>query len=225
MDPLLLLIMMIRKTNSLKGKKLKKRLEDLERRAESSSASPEQRHQELDQHDAESSESHAQDRPQSYGHPSYPESMSSAMAPNYMVSTDDRGMFSQQNLRPVSVSPPPFSSAPYSAYQPAMAPGFGTSAYSQCMGSPYLPPPQQQPYADNIPYQAIGLPAIKQEYYAEDGLSPYNMSYAPITNGEYPRQTVTGEAGFASSGDAYVSNTRPHHYYRQHQQAPHGARR
>jgi hypothetical protein len=93
------------------------------------------------------------------------------------------------------------------------------------MGSPYLPPPQQQPYADNVPYQAIGLPAIKQEYYAEDGLSPYNMSYAPISNGEYPRQTATIGAGFASPGDAYVSNTRPHHYYRQYQQAPHGTRR
>jgi hypothetical protein len=187
-------------------------LEDLERRAESSSASPEQRYQELDSYEADTTESHAQENEPQYGQHLYP----GGMVPNYTTCTDDRSMFSQQNTRQLSTSPPPFSSAPPSAYQ-----HFDATAYPQCMSSPYLQQQQQPAFADQ--YQTLGHPAIKTEFYGES--SPYNMSYTPMPHGEYPRQNSAGESGYASSTDAYVSSTRPHHYYPQYQQAPHGSRR
>jgi hypothetical protein len=189
-------------------------LEDLERRAESSSASPEQRHQELESYEADTTESYAQDHEPQYGQHLYP----GGIVPNYTTSTDDRTMFSQQNTRQLSTSPPPFSSAPYSAYQ-----HFDATAYPQGMGSPYLQQQQQPSFTD--PYHTLGQPVIKSEFYAEDGPSPYSMSYTPITNGEYPRQNSAGESGYASSTDAYVSSSRPHHHYPLYQQGPHGGHR
>jgi hypothetical protein len=189
-------------------------LEDLERRAESSSASPEQRHQELETYEAHTADAHAQDYESQYGQHLYP----GGVVPNYTTSIDDRSMFSQQNTRQLSTSPPPFSSAPQSTYQ-----SFDATAYPQCMSSPYLQHQHQASFADH--YQTLGQPAIKSEFYAEDSSSPYSMSYAPLANGEYPRQNSAGESGYASSTDAYVSSVRPHHYYPQYQQAPHGGRR
>jgi hypothetical protein len=96
-------------------------------------------------------------------------------------------MFSQQYTRQLSTSPPPFQ---YGGSIPATE-GVSYAAYPQTaaycamppngMDMPLYPqylPPIQQGYVSNL-----APPPIKQEYYGDDDMSPFSMSYASMSSG------------------------------------------
>ncbi|OSS45871.1 hypothetical protein B5807_09655 [Epicoccum nigrum] len=162
-------------------KKLKKRLEDLERRAASSSASPEQKPAELQP-------------PQTSPRQEFPSPSSSDSS--YTTPPEDR-MFSHQYTRQLSTSPPPFSVASYSSSYPA--PDAVPYSMPYTTASPYhtipttltpemptytyLPPPLSSAYPTTLPGH---LPSMKSEYYAEEDLSPFGVGYAAIGGIEIP---------------------------------------
>ncbi|GIZ39948.1 hypothetical protein CKM354_000330900 [Cercospora kikuchii] len=163
-------------------KKLKKRLEDLERRAGSSSASPEQRHEELPttiSDESTNQRANAQ-RTRSLHGQSQRNRTPDVLAQQYVLPSEDRSMFSQQFTRQLSTSPPPFTvNAPippvdnvgYSTYSSYCAPGLDMAMY-QSYGAP------TQTYA----IQNLMQPPIKQEVYADDEVNPFSMSYASMAN-------------------------------------------
>lgn len=109
----------------------------------------------------------------------------------YYSGPDDRSMFSQQFTRQLSTSPPPFSYssyppetityAPYShsMYQPL------STATQDAMFAPYLPPlGHASTYPPSLPSMVY---PVKQEYYAEDEMSPFTMSYASMAGIDIPQ--------------------------------------
>ncbi|CEO61060.1 hypothetical protein PMG11_05437 [Penicillium brasilianum] len=167
-------------------KKLKRRLEDLERRA-ASSASPEASHAELaappkptpnKSRSKQSRAGKATDKAHTV-HTSAPERPASY---EYYNSTqDERGMFGQQCTRQLSASPPPVFSYPplpsYDAYRPSYGqmPIYHTvpSSYNDISFADYGEPvPSVVPMA--------GAPGIGRKPYDEDMMSPFSMSYASM---------------------------------------------
>ncbi|KAF2771729.1 hypothetical protein EJ03DRAFT_268231 [Teratosphaeria nubilosa] len=191
-------------------KKLKKRLEDLEKRAGSSSLSPEQKHSELadiqDDTSSQTSPSSSAKR-RSMSSQTMSDRSPGILNQHYSLPSDDRLMFSQQYTRQLSTSPPPFS---YGATQTAENSNYShyTQAVSYCtmpnngMDMPlypqYLPIPQQS-YGSDIP-----APAIKQEYYGDDDISPFSMSYATMAGVDV--STAQHEAVYVSSKPHYQEN-------------------
>lgn len=182
-------------------KKLKKRLEDLvrsrdavpriarnhmligsqERRAASSSASPEQKPAELQP-------------PQTSPRQEFPSPSSSESS--YTTPPAEDRMFSHQYTRQLSTSPPPFSVASYSSAYPApetvaYSMPYSTSPYHtipttlmpEMPSYAYLPPPLSSTYPTTLPSL---VPSMKSEYYAEDDLSPFGVGYAAIGGIEIP---------------------------------------
>ena len=203
------------------GKKLKKRLEDLEKRAGSSSASPEQSPQQLADHEpdelprAASSTSRASRRRPDRS----PQPHSSQ--PAYVLSsgTDDRGMFAQQYTRQLSTSPPPFSSyatlptttmdggyQPYQLQHHPQQQHLTAAAYCHTGAGLDMPLYPQYMTSMNYAHQALPPPAIKQEYYGDDESSPFSIGYASMAAGG------SGSSGTAASSyhdvPAYVSSSR-----------------
>ena len=191
------------------GKKLKKRLEDLEKRAGSSSASPEQRHEELAVPEAtppaqapKASSSRQRSTSNCMARDRTPEVLSQ----QYVLPSDDRSMFSQQFTRQLSTSPPPFSYASlpasesinYASYPPATGYcGMQSTGLDMPLYPQYLPS-IQQPYATGI-----ATPQIKQEFYGDDEMSPFSMSYASMAGVDISAAQSCGTVA------AYVS-TNPH---------------
>ncbi|KAF1837608.1 hypothetical protein BDW02DRAFT_543702 [Decorospora gaudefroyi] len=162
-------------------KKLKKRLEDLERRAASSSASPEQKPAELQP-------------PQRSPRQEFPSPSSSESS--YTTPPAEDRMFSHQYTRQLSTSPPPFSVASYSSAYPApdavaYSMPYSTSPYHtipttltpEMPSYAYLPPPHSSSYSTGLPSL---VPSVKSEYYAEEDLSPFGVGYAAIGGIEIP---------------------------------------
>ncbi|KAH9809523.1 basic region leucin zipper [Teratosphaeria destructans] len=190
------------------GKKLKKRLEDLEKRAGSSSVSPEQKHSELA--DIQDDTSGQVFRTSSTKRRSMSSQTTRDRSPGILnqhcsLPSDDRLMFSQQYTRQLSTSPPPpFSygatqtgeNASYSQYTQAISyctmpnNGMDVPLYPQ-----YLPIPQPS-YASGI-----AAPAIKQEYYGDDDISPFSMSYATMAGVDV--STAQHEPVYVSSKPHY----------------------
>lgn len=182
------------------GKKLKRRLEDLERRA-ASSASPEQSHAELppkatsktrskqrsNKSDAKVHTSHAPqaERPASYDY----------------YTPDERGMFGQQCTRQLSASPPPAFSYPplqtYDAYRPpyGQLPVYHTvpSAYGEVMSYPGEYGESLPSMVPMIPGAHLGTP--RKHAYDEDIISPFSMSYASMAGIDICQQPSQPEPG------------------------------
>lgn len=171
--------------NGGSGKKLKKRLEDLEKRAGSSSASPEQKHEELPDFETTSSNraSHSTGQRLRSSSNQMRQSRGSEMFnQHHSAPADDKSMFSQQFTRQLSTSPPPHSYASipttdgiaYSTYpQSAMYCGMPASGMDVPLFPQYLQSIHQ--YGSNMTSQSI-----KQEYYGDDEMSPFSMSYASM---------------------------------------------
>lgn len=183
-------------------KKLKKRLEDLvssratttriapscllmrmqERRAASSSASPEQKPAELQP-------------PQRSPRQEFP-SPSSSDSSYTTPPAEDRTMFAHQWTRQLSTSPPPPFPVAYSSAYPApdtvaYSMSYSTSPYHHTIPTTltsdmptytYLPPPHSSPYS-GLPSL---VPSTKGEYYAEEDMSPFGVGYAAIGGIEIP---------------------------------------
>ncbi|KAF2813216.1 uncharacterized protein BDZ99DRAFT_460500 [Mytilinidion resinicola] len=171
-------------------KKLKKRLEDLERRAASSSASPEQQPAELDRsHSQPREEFHSPSSSDSVDHQEYGR-RTPEMQNQYLPHHEERGMFSHQYTRQLSTSPPPFSYSTYPApdavsyapYAPAYSGLPATTAPEMPMYSPYLPP-LSSAYPTTLP--SLVHP-MKGDFYGEDDISPFSMSYATMAGIEIP---------------------------------------
>ncbi|KAF2208858.1 hypothetical protein CERZMDRAFT_48613 [Cercospora zeae-maydis SCOH1-5] len=164
-------------------KKLKKRLEDLERRAGSSSASPEQRHEELPTvtaADDTTGQRSSVQRTRSSHAQSSRNRTPDLLAQQYVLPSEDRSMFSHQFTRQLSTSPPPFTvnaplpppeSVSYSSFPTYAAPNMDLAMYPA-----YVAPTQA--YA----IQNMMQPPVKQEVYADDEVNPFSMSYASMAN-------------------------------------------
>ncbi|KAG9754988.1 hypothetical protein KCU73_g5549, partial [Aureobasidium melanogenum] len=161
-------------------KKLKKRLEDLERRAASSSASPspEVKYVDLDLSNLSGYKnsphmSHAQES-NNVDSRSY---TSNGYDYPYSQAPDDKRMFSYQHTRQLSTSPPPLFS--YQAY-PSIEHGQFPPSVSNYMAYPIpvssscMMPPSTMTYQTSMP--AI----IKPEVYEEDDMNPFSLSYASM---------------------------------------------
>jgi hypothetical protein len=161
----------------MSGKKLKKRLEDLERRAGSSSTSPEQQPREL----AQSERATASQR--SISHHLDRDRTPDVVPQHYVLpSTDDRSMFAQQYTRQLSTSPPPFSwgsmppddSSSYPTYPHSNQFGTMPQNLDMTLYSSYQPPVQQHNYS------GLATPPVKQEFYGDDEMNPFSIGYASI---------------------------------------------
>lgn len=168
-------------------KKLKKRLEDLERRAASSSASPEQKPAELQP---------TQRSPrQPFPSPSSSESDFGRRTPEIQsYAVEDRSMFSHQYTdRQLSTSPPPFS---YSAYPTPESAAYPAVPYTTT--APYHSIPTtiatDMPNYHYLPpltsaYQLPSLTAqpMKSEYYQDDDIAnPFASGYQLMNSMEIP---------------------------------------
>lgn len=122
----------------------------------------------------------------------------------YVLPSDDRGMFSHQFTRQLSTSPPPFS---YNALPSVENGGISNyphaSSYCSLPGNgldmqlyPQYLPPMQQNYQD---VSSLTTPPLKQEYYNDDESNPFSMSYA----------TMAGIEISAAQSYPYVSHHRP----------------
>lgn len=168
-------------------KKLKKRLEDLERKAASNSASPEQKPAELSrpspQPKNKANVPAAKVESLDYIRRSHGEADSAP--PRYLgVHDDSSNMFTQQFTRQLSTSPPPFS---YSTYPPEALPygaysqmPYGTLS-SSCSELPlhpvYLPSLSSTYPPPTLPSMAY---PVKQELFAEEDINPFSMNFASM---------------------------------------------
>ncbi|KIW06660.1 hypothetical protein, variant [Verruconis gallopava] len=164
-------------------KKLKKRLEDLEKRAASNSESPEQKPAELDRPKAQKNAGRSSDSRESQGF-SYDRQASQASSVHFMT-FDDRNMFSQQYTRQLSTSPPPFV---YSSYptETMSYPAYSTEMYPPISSSTDIPifPPELPPLSASIhaippTVSSVDYPAKQDAFYASD-LAPFNFGYGSI---------------------------------------------
>jgi len=191
-------------SNNQTGKKLKKRLEDLERRAGSNSASPEQRHEELARSESVTSDqtTHSTDFPQrSTSNQAARARTPEVLNQHYVLPSTDHSMFSQTYTRQLSTSPPPFSytglpstGASYGYSQATTYCSLPTTSVDMPLYHQYLPATEQ---AYRRP-----TPSIKHEpaFYFDDDQSPFAASYAAISG---------VDVSTADSSYPYVS-TRPH---------------
>lgn len=181
-------------TDASTGKKLKKRLEDLERRAGSSSASPspEQNYAQLDRSMMSSrppsrsavSSSHRMDTPHIYA--------ASTMDAHYPAINEDRSMFSYQHTRQLSASPSPLF--PYQAYPSTDSSQAGGVSQATSYFSPPLTSSELSPYPYSLPplsggYAAFttGAPSnIKVQSYEDDDINPFSLSYASMAGMDIP---------------------------------------
>jgi hypothetical protein len=198
-------------TDRYSGKKLKKRLEDLERRAASSSASPEQRPAELDRSNSQPREEFSSSSStESVDHQEYGR-RTPEIQNQYLPHHEERGMFSHQYTRQLSTSPPPFSYSTYPAPDAAAyAPYAQHAAYHTLpttttpdmpMYTPYLPP-LSSAYPTTLP--SLVHP-MKGDFYAEDEISPFSMSYATMAGIDIP-------APHYQDSDAQVKLPTKHYY-------------
>ncbi|CEL02498.1 Putative Transcription factor bzip [Aspergillus calidoustus] len=172
-------------------KKLKRRLEDLEKRAASASESPERSLEKPEPpvKNVKSRAKHARHTSKTTSDAHSPASTDRSPYDSYSTQEDRGSMFSYQSTRQLSTSPPPILSYPsYSALD----------AYGQ---SSYAHPPQyhsisgayndlssyhseyNSPMPPLLPVSMHGAgPAMKKysSYGDEDIISPFNMSYASM---------------------------------------------
>lgn len=168
-------------------KKLKRRLEDLERRA-ASSASPEASHAEpvapskAPSNKSRPKQSRASKPTDNKPHPVHAAAPERPASYDYYTTTqDERGMFGQQCTRQLSASPPPVFSypplPPYDTYRPSYGqmPVYHAvpSSYSDMSFADY-----GEPVPSVVPM--VNAPGIGRKPYDEDMMSPFSMSYASM---------------------------------------------
>ncbi len=178
--------------DNLAGKKLKRRLEDLERRAASASASPEQSHEELDYLSfGHSEEGRAGKRSRATGGKSEQDRhvAQETLFNQYPPFQDDRGgMFSHQYTRQLSTSPPPpFSYSSHPMPDPVMYASYPQHTAYRTMPAPHSDLTTQGQYPPPLPTTLPGMMAMHsgsmkhESLFAEDDLmTPFGMSFASM---------------------------------------------
>lgn len=185
------------------GKKLKKRLEDLERRAASNSASPEQKPAELARTSPhkKNSQSCSEERDLSSDYSSFDSQTSQAPSGQYLQ-FDGRDMFTEQYTRQLSTSPPPFV---YSSY-PTETMGFAAFSHQEMsypsVSSADMPifPSYLPPLSSQIPTTmgAMEFP-VKQEHFLDAEFTPFGLTYASMANID-----ITAAQSYADSNSSHV---------------------
>ncbi|KAL3456793.1 hypothetical protein BJX64DRAFT_269961 [Aspergillus heterothallicus] len=169
-------------------KKLKRRLEDLEKRAASASESPERSLEKPEPPVKSSIKSRAK-------HARASKSTSDAHSPaltdrasydSYSTQEDRGSMFSYQSTRQLSTSPPPILSYPsYSSLDPYGHPSYTHPPQYHSISGAYNDLSYHSEYNSSIP-PLISMhgagPTIKKysSYGDDDIISPFNMSYASM---------------------------------------------
>ncbi|KAK2741079.1 hypothetical protein FQN55_008483 [Onygenales sp. PD_40] len=180
-------------------KKLKRRLEDLERRATSSSASPEQSPAQLSATlvskpgRAKSPAKRTSTTTKSKSSNAWNNAPAKLVLAEPLSQQDERTtMFSHQSTRQLSASPPPaFSYPPYSYSE-----NYSYSQYPQpdatyrAPAVSYAAVPLSNYYTP--PLSATQLPPFREHLYAEDDLiTPFSMSYASMAGIDIPATTAS----------------------------------
>ncbi|KAL6718085.1 hypothetical protein ACLMJK_004170 [Lecanora helva] len=188
-------------TNNDAGKKIKRRLEDLERRAGSSSASPEQSHAELapmldtkqihqrqdegmkrQRSKQEATNRNRRRSPEIYSQPFPTVKTERSVSPPY------------QYGREISVSPPPSYGYSYSLPEPVIHTPYPQHAPFNTLPAPYPDYPGQPQYLPPIP---TTLPSMEQYelgpskgngFLDEEIMGHYDSGYTPITSMDLPMQ-------------------------------------
>lgn len=92
-------------------------------------------------------------------------------------------MFSQQYTRQLSTSPPPFSYASLATSESGATYATYSQSNAYCNMQPTMDIPLYHSYMQPL-HQAyangIATPPIKQEFYADEEINPFSMSYASI---------------------------------------------
>ncbi|KAJ6107965.1 hypothetical protein N7523_009288 [Penicillium sp. IBT 18751x] len=190
-------------------KKLKRRLEDLERRA-ASSASPEQSHAEPVPPKATTKTRSKQrsNKPDTKAHTSHAPQPERLASYDYYT-PDERTMFGQQCTRQLSASPPPVFSYPplqgYDTYRPTYSqlPVYHTvpNTYGDVMSYP-------GEYGDSLPsmvpmISGAPLGTSRKPTYDEDIISPFSMSYASMAGIDICQQQSQPEPGLPMPSLSY----------------------
>lgn len=132
------------------------------------------------------------------------------LAQQYVLpSSEDRGMFSQQYTRQLSTSPPPFS-----YHSLATSEGANYTAYPQSNAYCNMPHTMDiplyhsyvQPMHHAYP-NGMATPPIKQEFYPDEEINPFSMSYASIAGVDV---STTVAPSYQDVSAAYVSTTTAH---------------
>ncbi|KAL4978165.1 hypothetical protein BDW66DRAFT_131143 [Aspergillus desertorum] len=168
-------------------KKLKRRLEDLEKRAATASESPERSLEKSEppvRTAAKSRAKHAR-ATQSTSDVQTPASTDRASYESYSAQEDRGSMFSYQSTRQLSTSPPPILSyPPYSSLD-----HYSHSSYSSHLPAyhPYSDVTYHNDYPSHVPsllplsMHGAGHAVKKYSSYGDDDIiSPFNMSYASM---------------------------------------------
>jgi len=178
------------------GKKLKRRLEDLERRAGSSSASPPQMHVELEQPERSDNSRRYMRSPEQES-ASDLESTTRHNSPDLHyqytppLQSEEDPLFSHQRYgRELSRSPPQFTYHNYPAPDDILYPPFSQSQPYRTTTS-RVEPYKTEPYSEYLAPIPTTLPSlmlynhpVKQEGTPDDDtMSPFNMSYAVMAGG------------------------------------------
>ncbi|KAI9759405.1 MAG: hypothetical protein M1835_000386 [Candelina submexicana] len=177
-------------------KKLKRRLEDLERRAASASASPPQMHEELDRTQSEHQEDgcfDAQYLPITDSAEIDRQHSPELLTSHYIPHQEDRNaMFSHQYTRQLSTSPPPLSYSTYPASEHIVYPSYPqhTPHHAMPLTSAELPLHAHYlpPLPTTLPSMSSYSSSIKQEgmYVEEEMMNPFNMNYGSMAGMEIP---------------------------------------
>lgn len=179
------------------GKKIKRRLEDLERRAGSSSASPEQSHAEpvttaqprRKNEEGLKRKKSRNEHTRQNRHAS-PE-RSSAQYPS--AKEDRSNLFTSQYSRETSGSPPPSLSYSYPLPEPVIHTPYPQHAPFHTLPAPFPDFPGQPLYLPPLPVtlpsmSSYEVGAVKNEclFDEDDMLNQYNMGYSPLTSMDIP---------------------------------------
>lgn len=172
-------------------KKLKKRLEDLEKRAASNSESPEQKPAELDRSHPPKKNGHIEQREaQTFSF----DSQTSQAASMQFMPFDDRNMFSQQYTRQLSTSPPPFVYSTYPGETMSYPPYSTDMSYAQLPTTTDMPifPPELPPLGSSIPttLASMDFPSKQDAFFTSD-LAPFNFSYGSMPNIDITAQSYS----------------------------------
>ncbi|KAI3142048.1 hypothetical protein CBS147325_5745 [Penicillium roqueforti] len=173
-------------------KKLKRRLEDLERRA-ATSASPEQSHAEP----VSPPSPKTRTKPRSKVTDVKPHSQSDRAASYDYYSPEDRQtMFAQQCTRQLSASPPPVFSYPSMASYDTYRPSYAQPPIYHAAPSTYSEIAYQAEYGEQLPSLVSMLPSMQARKlaYDDDLISPFSMSYATMAGIDLCQQQAQAQA-------------------------------
>ncbi|KAI9841848.1 MAG: hypothetical protein M1838_003366 [Thelocarpon superellum] len=193
-------------------KKQKRRMEDLERRAGSTSTSPPQQYQELDRTSTAGQREHSEEESVSY-----PNAMESRLGFDGLTSRTPSSSPREETLsslddgfsRSLSTTPPPFACPPYQLADPTLSHQYShATSYGLAAPSMSAEVPFQFNYFPPIPTMGAGNPGLMKfeadPLYPEDTISPFNVSYAAMAGMEIP----TSDAFTASGSHVILPDSR-----------------